>query len=68
MGPDMLSAIRLARTLARRAALDDLMVAMTITTWALHLLRLSATDARERRFAGKLVLLLEDARELVEHL
>ena len=53
--------------LLTQAALDDIMVTMTFTTWASRLRHLSARGPTERRFAAKLVRMLEHAREMIGH-
>lgn len=58
----------LAKSFARRAALDDLKVTMIVATWATRLLHLSARTPDERRCAAKLVLLLQKARATIERL
>jgi len=56
------------KSLVRRAALDDLEIALTVVTWALRLLRVSARGPGEYQFVDGLLALLEDARRHIGRL
>jgi hypothetical protein len=61
-------AFSLTKALVRRAALDDLEIALTVVTWTLRLLRVSARGSGEYQFVGELLALLEDARRQIRRL
>lgn len=57
-----------ARAALRRAALEDLAITLTVVTWTLRVLRYAARTQDERRFAGRLMAVLEEAGRHVEQL
>jgi len=61
-------AFTLTKALVRRAAIDDLEIALTVVTWTLRLLRVSARGPAESRFVGELLVLLEVARRRIGRL
>jgi hypothetical protein len=58
----------LAKALTRRAALDDLMVTLTVARYAVRLLRFAARSPGEKRLAETMCAMLEEAECAIQWL
>lgn len=68
VGGMALGTVRIAKTFIRRAALDDLRVSLAVASWTLRLLELAAGSRAERKFAGSVARMLEEARAMLRQL